>query len=327
MQPWDPVHRTRIDPLLCDIDLAFTATFYPAGFPLRIATNSKHVLTAAAESWEPFAAQFDTPPLDFRVVVEPQGELTREPRFRKQGDVLSFVSDACNFATGDCQKLSAVFHLSEATAADHASLRWFYLEALAYMLLTQRHVVSLHAGCIARGGAGILICGKSAAGKSTLSIAAARAGFTFVADDCTWLLLDSDESLAIGKPHQARFRQDAARHFPELQGHLANLRPNGKRSIEVPTALFPSLRTAARCPVRTLVFLERDAAGPARVERMSSAEAVDLLLAELPSYGAQVNAMHERTIQKLAEQPAWRLCYRELEDAIRLLSELPLPPK
>ncbi len=167
----------------------------PRDFRFASPPIRKHVMEAAAESWEPFAARFDTPPLDFRVVVEPQGELTQEPRFRKQGDVLSFVSDAYNFATGDCQNLSAVFHLSEATAADHASLRWFYLEALAYMLLTQRYVVSLHAGCVARGGAGILICGKSAAGKSTLSFAAARAGFTFVADDCTWLLLDSGDRL------------------------------------------------------------------------------------------------------------------------------------
>jgi hypothetical protein len=133
--------------------------------------------------------------------------------------------------------------------------------------------------------------------------------------------------VAIGKPHQVRFRQDAARHFPELQGYLASLRPNGKRSIEVPTNLFPSVRTAARCPIRSLVFLDRESDAPARLERMDPVDVRESLLADLPSYGAEVNAMHEQTIHSLAVLPAWRLCYRALEDAVRLLSELPIPAK
>src|ERR1035438_2334312 len=224
----------RIDPLLCDLDLALSATFHPAGFPLRIATNSPHVLEAAAEYRAAFDRQFDTPAMEFRVVVEPAGDLAREPTFRKQLHLLSFVSDANNFATGDSRTLSATFHLSEATAANHLWLRWFYLESMAYMLLTQRYVVSLHAACVARDGAGILICGPSGCGKSTLSFACARAGFTYVSDDCTWLLLDSADRQAVGRPHQFRFRHDAARHFPELAGYVPIAHPNGKLSIEVP---------------------------------------------------------------------------------------------
>jgi len=316
------VQTKRFDPLLCDFDLALSGTFYPAGFPLHLATNSLDVMDAAAESWSSFPRMFDTPPMEFRVLVESAGELAAEPRFRKQRHILSFVSDAHNFATGDCNALSATFHLSAATAADHASLRWFYLEALAYMLLTQRYVLSLHAACVARDGEGILICGKSAAGKSTLSFAAARAGFTYMADDCTWLLLNSTDPIAIGKPHQVRFRQDAAQHFPEVAGYLASLRPNGKRSIELPISLFPTLHTAGRCPVRRLVFPDRASGGPARAERMDPAEVADLLLTDLPSYGPEVNAMHEQTVQSLAKLPAWRLHYRALEDALRLLFEL-----
>ena len=190
------------------------------------------------------------------------------------------------------------------------------------MLLTQRYVVSLHAACVARDDAGILLCGKSGAGKSTLSFACARAGFTYLADDCTWIL--PGERTAIGKPHQVRFRHDAARHFPEVEGYLASAsaRPSGKLSIELPTSLFPGMVTAGRTPVRCLVFPDREGGGPARIERMSSEDAVTLLLADLPSYGAEVNAMHETTVRSLAALPAWRLTYRALDDAIRLLSEL-----
>jgi hypothetical protein len=247
--------------------------------------------------------------------------------FRKQGHLLSFVSDAHNFAAGDSLTLSASFHLSEETAAQRARLRWYFLEAMAYMLLTQRYVVSLHAACVARGGAGMLICGKSGSGKSTLSLASARAGFTYVSDDCTWLKAGSEDRVAIGKPHSVRFRGDAARHFPELAGFPACMHPNGKLSIEVPTSFFPAIRTASRCPIGCLVFLDRESGGPARVERMPPAEAAEALLAELPSYGATVNAMHEATIDRLSGVPAWRLRYGSLEDGVRLLSEIPTTPE
>ena len=313
-----------MDPLGCDVELALTGMFYPVGFPLRITTNSADVMQAAAESWAPFARQFDPRPMRFRVVVEAAGEVACEPTFRKQGQLLSFVSDARNFASGDCRTLSATIHLSQKTAEDHAVMRWFYLEAMAYMLLTQRYVVSLHAGCVARGGAGILICGKSAAGKSTLSFACARAGFTYLADDCTWLLAGRSDCIAIGKPHQVRFRDDVARHFPELEGYVASHRPSGKLSIEVPTSLFPAVQTAQRCEIGALVFVDREGVGAARLERVGFAAAAQMLLADLPSYGPMVNAVHEATVRRLAELPAWILHYRELGDAITLLRELPL---
>jgi hypothetical protein len=52
---------------------------------------------------------------------------------------------------------------------------------------------------------------------------------------------------------------------------------------------------------------------------MASDEAAALLLQDLPSYGPEVNAVHERTIGMLAGLPAWRLTYSTLDDAIRLL--------
>ncbi len=39
----------RFDPLLRDLELPLTATFHPVGFPLRLATNSRDVMEAAAE--------------------------------------------------------------------------------------------------------------------------------------------------------------------------------------------------------------------------------------------------------------------------------------
>jgi hypothetical protein len=309
----------RYDPLLSDVDLPYSATYFPAGFPLHLATNSRDVMDAAGEAWGSWKPAFDRAPLDFRVVVRPEGEVSAAPLYRVQAGLLSFVADAHNFATADTRTLTAIFFLSEKTAADHILLRWLFLEAMAYMLLTQRYVVSLHAASVARDGGAILLCGRSGAGKSTLSVACARAGFTFLSDDCTWVLTGTDTPVAIGKPHQARLRADAARHFPELEGLPARALPNGKLSMEVPTSLLTGVRTASQAEIGALVFLDRQTEGPARLETMARGEVATLLLRDLPSYGPEVNAVHERTVGILAALPAFRLAYSSLPDAIRIL--------
>ena len=310
----------RFDPLLRDIELPCQAMFYPAGFPLHLSTNSHHVLEAANESWRYWEREFDVEPITFRVVIGPEGDLAGEPVFRMQEHLLHVVSDAHNFGAADTRALFAALHLSEKTAADHGWLRWFYLEAMAYFLLSQRYVAAVHAACVARDGAGLMLCGKSSSGKSTLAFACARAGWTYVADDCIWLLPESTDRIAIGKPHQVRFRHDAPLLFPELAGYVARTRPNGKLSIEVPTSLFPGMATAKRAPIAGLVFLDRENAGAPHAEPMASQDAVDLLLRDMPSYGPEVNAMHERTLGALRDVPAWRMRYRTVEEGVGLLA-------
>jgi energy-coupling factor transporter ATP-binding protein EcfA2 len=316
---FNPCKDQRYDPMLCDFELPLEAMFYPVGFPLHLATNSRDLMEAAGEAWSAWDSAFDRPALEFRVVVQPEGELASAPTYRAHAGLLSFVADAHNFATADTRRLTAAFFLSQKTAADHALSRWLFLEAMAYMLLTQRYVLSLHAACIAQDGAGILLCGGSGAGKSTLSVACARAGFTFLSDDCTWILTGTETPVALGKPHQARLRSDAARHFPEVSGYPSRAFPNGKLSMEVPTSLLAGVHTARQIGVGSLVFLDRESGGPARMEKMEAEEAAARLLRDSPSYGPEVNAMHERTVGQLARLPAWRMIYATLEEAIALV--------
>jgi hypothetical protein len=312
----------RSDPILSGIDLPLTGSYYPAGFRVNIATNSRDVLEAAEESWRQYKPEFDCQPLEFRVVVQPRGALAPEPTFRIQRHLCSVVSDGDNYAIGDSQAWFACFFLSENTAADHAWLRWHYVEAMAYLLLALRYVVPIHAACVAKNGAGILLCGESGTGKSTLSFACAHAGWTFLSDDCTWLLADSEDRVALGRPYQARFRDKAPSVFPELAGYASSARPKGKLTLEVPLSDFPQIRTASRCPIRALVFLDRRIGVRPRAARLPPGEAVDLLLRDMAAYGPEVDAMHERAIGRLRDLPAWRLHYESLDEALRLLSEV-----
>ncbi len=311
----------RLDPLRRKIDLALTGTFYPAGFRLDIATNSRDVLAAAAEAWEPDCARFVSEPMEFRVLVQPEGGLAPMPSHRMQGHLYSVVSDAYNFAHLDLRSQFGFFNLSEQTAADHTWLRWFFIESMAYLMLAQRYVVPVHAACVARNGVGVMLSGPSGAGKSTLSYACACAGWDFVTDDCTFLLPDRQERVVLGRPRQARFRQDAPRWFPELKRYDVRARPNGKIGIQVPLADLPHIHTAPRAEIGGIVFLERRSGAPG-LKRLRPAETIERFLADLPSYGDEVDAMHERAVRNLAEAPAWRMRYESLEDGIGMLGTL-----
>ena len=318
----EELETKHFDPLLRDVDLPLAASYYPVGFRLDIATNSRDVLEAAAESWGPYSPEFECQPLELRIVVQPEGDLAPEPSFRSQGHCFSIVSDRDNFASYDSKRMCGYCFVSARTAADHTWFRYFFLETMVYMLLAQRYVVPLHAGCVARHGSGVLLCGASGAGKSTLAYACARSGWTYVADDSTLLLPDADDRMAIGRPHLVRLRDDASRLFPELAGYVPRLRPKGKVSIEVPLSAFPEIQTASRCRIGCVVFLERGRGSAARAEALPQGEVVETLVRNMPSYGDEVRAMVERAVRRLRQVPAYRMQYDALDDAVDLLSKL-----
>jgi hypothetical protein len=280
------------------------------------------VLEAAAESWGMYTApEFDTAPIELRFVVQPEGELTSVPAFRSQGPHLAIVADRHNFAMLDAHSLAGFGFVSRKTVDDRGAFRYHFLEAAVYFLLSQRYVVPMHAACVARDGRGVLLCGVSGAGKSTLAFACARAGWTYVADDCTWLLPDTDDCMAIGKSHVVRFREDGPRLFPELASYTARVR-NSKLTIEVPTGDFPSIGTSRRCGVERLVLLDRCAGAAPGMRRVSSREVVESLMNDMPTYEDAVNAMNVRTVARLAKVPAFCMRYESLQDGLRMLGEL-----
>ena len=104
---------------------------------------------------------------------------------------------------------------------------------------------------------GVLLCGDSGAGKSTLSYACARSGWTYVTDDCSFLLNSGTKRLVTGNCHQVRFRPSAAEFFPEVRGLEITPRAVGKPSIELPTAPMKHITLAQSAKVDFIVFLNR----------------------------------------------------------------------
>ena len=310
------------DPLLRNIDLALRGIYFPLGFRAEIATNSCDVLTAARESWADDARAFDCEPVQLRIVVQPGGAHAAEPAFRQQGSLFSIVSGPDNFAVCDFQSLTGCGFLTEATVSDRSWLRWYFLEALVAAALEQRYTAAMHAACVAQGPVGILLCGPSGAGKSTLAFACARSGWTYLGDEATYLLLEREDRLAVGKPHRVRFRPDAATLFPELLGHPPKAGPNGKVSIELALRDLRHIRTASQCQIGAVVLLQRAVGQTAHLEPVQPTQVAGTLLREKPFYGEEVWARHQAAISRLAEIPAFGLAYDSLEEAVALLCEL-----
>lgn len=318
-----PAPETQLnDPLLHDLALPLCATYYPMGFAVEVVTNSQDVLEAACVSWGRYVRVFDAAPVQLRIVVEPDGSLAPEPKFRAQNRSIALAGDRDNFGMCDASVRQGFCFVSARTVTDRAWFRWHFLEAMTYMLLVQEDVVPVHAACVARRGAGVLLCGTSGSGKSTLAFGCARAGWQYVGDDAAWLLPNSEEPIALGRCHQVRLRGDAPGLFPELAGYELARRPNGRLAIEAPLADFPRIEVAPQCRVDGMLLLERRAGSVARVRPCEAEEIIDCLIADMPSYGPEVTARYVRTARRLRGAVAYRFEYDGLDEAVAVLSDL-----
>ncbi len=248
------------DPVLARVRMPLRETFYPLGFPLEIETNSEEVLTCGAASWHSFVKLFDTKPIRVRIGVRKSGssECPPTPVCRVQEHLASNIADAENFAVSDLSQGFAYMWLSDAAVAHRNYLRYFFLESTALSLLATSHATAIHAGCVELAGSGILLCGDSGAGKSSLSYACARAGWTYISDDASFLVNHRTDHLVVGNCNIARFRPSAVELFSELEGRDVIQRAQaGKPSIELNTLPLRNISISYTSHVSHIVFLNR----------------------------------------------------------------------
>jgi len=311
------------DPLLTGVELSKSIRIYPLGFPLELATNSDDVIEASLESWSLFTPTFDEPPIRISLGVAGSGK-TRPPAmpaFRSRGHLMSIVSDSANSVVCDLSRGFAFGWVTAATAADRGFLRYHFLDAAILAMTEQLYLAPIHGALITQNGRGVVLCGESFAGKSTLAYACARSGWTFVADDGTALVRNAPGCYGIGNPHVIRFRENSRRFFPELANRIPAPRANGKIGIEVFTRELP-ISVANGCSIDHVVFLDRRQSGPALLERYSEEKAVEWC-SRRAMYGVpQVRAAQTRTYQRLLGASVWEMRYSGLHSAVACLEQL-----
>jgi len=257
-----PSETTTEDEVLMapETPLPFVELFFPLGFPLRIETNHPEVLEVARRSWgESTQRYFDDPLLIAIEVADDHREpATYEPECRVIEGVLTIAFDERNSVVVDLEHGGARGKLHRSFIGTKASLQYYVLEAAALSMISTLRAVALHAACVDWNGSGILLCGESGAGKTSLAYACARAGWNYLSDDASYLLLNGPGRVVTGNCQQIRFRSVASRLFPELEGREITPRVAGKPSIELATSELSNIRCIESTNIENIVFINRD---------------------------------------------------------------------
>lgn len=287
-----------------------------------VETNSHDVLLAAEEAWGATERMFNRDPV--RVCLGVDGDSSssvQTPVIRARENLMSIVADPRNFMHCDFDRGFGFGWVTRTTAADHAWLRYQFLTPGGTLLAQQRAFAPLHGALVMRYGIGVMFCGDSCAGKSTLAYACARAGWTYVSDDGTFLVRGRDDRYSIGDPRNIRFRPDARELFPELADHASTVRPNGKLAIEVRTRDL-GISTAPGWVVDHVVFLDREHHAPVSVKQYPKDRAREYWAQYTVLGPGDIRAAQRRSHEFLLRAPVWKMQYSQLDDAVARLERL-----
>jgi len=319
------ITKPSADQPLLNVAMPYSTIFFPLGFPVEVRTNSLDVLEAAAQSWGKFDHQFDVDPIVIHLGVTSNvkncSSLPPAPFCRIEGHLASHIADQYNFVHCDLNSGFAFGWVTECTSHDALYLRYHILESAAYSVIAATRAAGLHAACIGLNGYGVLLCGDSGAGKSSLAFAAARSGWKFTCDDASYLLLGCKDRVVVGNCHQFRLRDSGPLLFPELEGRPITPRATGKPSIEIPTSELPGITTSESATVHAVVFLNRRKERTAELTSFPTEDARlwfrKSLLVPPTSSSQQLDA-----VENLLRAPVFELHYTHLDWAIERLKRL-----
>jgi len=311
------------DPYLNHAEMPFSTVYYPLGFPLQLTTNSEAVLQAANESWGAFKQHFDIPALQLKVGVLDIGstECPAAPIFRAHRNLIVGIAGQGNFYVTDVAHGFSFAWLTTAAVSRRSYLRYHFLEAVALSHIANRYTAPIHAACVELEGSGVLLCGDSGAGKSSLSFACARAGWTYITDDASFLLNDRSDRQVVGNCHLMRLRPSAVELFAEVAGKPLTPRAGGKPSIELFTATVPGLSRAGSSHVDYIVFLNRNDVATKELIPFSKESARRVMYQRL--FGMEeLRKVQIGSIDRLLGAEVLELRYRDLDWAVDRLARL-----
>ena len=303
-------------------ELFLTQTFYPLGFNTVVRTNSEEVMSLFGDAWGMFAKKFDEAPLrvDVHVTSADGIECPPTPMYKLMRPVLVCVADGNNYSVVDIEKGTTQIAVTTAALRHPLYLRWFFLDAAAACHIATRYATPIHAGCVALNGNGVLLCGDSGAGKSSLSFACAKAGFTYISDDCSFLLNSCHCRTVTGDCHRVRLRPAAAGLFPEIGKLRMTSRVAGKPSVELTTASMPELVCASSVEIKQIIFLNRR--GDSHELRPYRKEVARYAFRQTLYGSTETLAKQYQVVERLLELDVQELCYNDMGWAIRRLDRL-----
>jgi hypothetical protein len=290
---------------------------------VRVATNSAAVLEAAEVSWGMFRREFHTPVIQMSVgvlEVEATG-CPPAPGCRGRRHLMTRIADQDNFYVADLAQGYSLMWVTSAAIAHTSYFRYHFLESAALCHIANRYSAPVHGACVERDGRGVLLCGDSGAGKSSLAFACARAGWTYITDDASFVLHAQQDRRVVGNCHTIRFRPSAAELFREVEGRPITPRAVGKPSIELDTAGIAGMTTASSAQIDYVVFLNRDAEH-AQALLPHSREAAREYMHKHLCGTEELRAQQVTSVERLLGAEVLELRYRGLDWAVDRLDRL-----
>lgn len=301
----------------------YSETFYPVGFPLVIRSNSEEVLRQSGLKWSMFAKRFDVEPIVAEIIVVDSGETECPPlpEYRFFSNMMVMTAGADNFCVAEFPQGITRMVLTSAALRHPNYFRQVFLECAGVCQMSTRYATGIHSGCVALNNRGVMLCGDSGAGKTSLSWACARAGWEFLADDTSYLVHGEMSRAVMGNRHQVRFRPAATELFPEVAGCEITPRIFGRPSIELSTDPMDHIRTRDCVHVDFIVFLNRRIPGAA--ELVPYRKDVARCYMRQWMFGShEIKSAQYAAIECLLSAPVFELRYENLHWGVHRLKQL-----
>lgn len=113
--------------------------------------------------------------------------------------------------------------------ADHASLELFLNGSVYGAILHQRRILPLHGSSFIFNDSGVMFCGDSGAGKSSLTTSFCLNGAEFLTDDVTPILFENEKPHIWPKSGKIKLWKDSLRQFKKKKSELTKIRPEDEK--------------------------------------------------------------------------------------------------
>lgn len=286
--------------------------FVAAGATCELSTNCETILEAARETFIPLTAP--APQTDFRLRFWVDSDLSSKPPWPKPyirglGSLVFAGFDPENSLLADRRAGRVIGRFSPAMGADALYWKMAAFPLVISILGGSIGSTELHCACVANKNGGLLLAGPTGSGKSTLSWALARMGFSFLSDDRTHVSRRNGHLLAWSVNPFIKLRLESAAMFPELGRLLPRMLPNGERAYSFSPDPGFGVSISRCCTPRWLFFLERRRGATLRLTPMAPAEVARRLSLDLLAETGEVSDMQLETIAQLAQRECWHLAY------------------
>jgi hypothetical protein len=180
-----------------------------------------------------------------------------------------------------------------------------------------RDFLLLHAGAVVRNGRAILLPAKTTSGKSSLTVGLLRAGFSYLSDDIGGL--DPVSMRVYPAPKRIKLIPDALDAFPGLADRMVDRELPFHQWERFVRPEDVGAEVSEPAPVGWIVFPSDEFEGPARLEPITKAKAVEAMAANsfnLHRYGERGVVLLSRIAK---EADAFQLTGGSIRERVDLL--------